>query len=154
MNKILITLTFALLTAGQVFASEETQVMASVQQLVNAFNKSDTKSLLAICADDMCIIDEFAPYEWHGPGTCSKWLADYDADAKKNGISDGRVTIEKPYVAVGGDRAYVVARAGYTFKQNGKPVEESGATWTFTLQKSDAGWRVTGWAWAKPKSAS
>ena len=66
MNKILVALTFALLTA-QVFASEETEVMAGVQQLVDAFNKSDTKSLLAVCADEMCIIDEFAPYEWHGP---------------------------------------------------------------------------------------
>src|SRR5205085_12292883 len=136
--KILITRTFALLSAGQVFASEETQVMASVQQLVDAFNKSDTKSLLAICADDMCIIDEFAPYEWHGPGTCSKWLADYDADAKKNGITDGKVTIGKPrHVDISGDRAYVVAPTDYTFKQNGKAMKEIASTWTFALQKID-----------------
>ena len=70
--------------------------MAAVQGLVDAFNKGDTNAVVAASADEMCIIDEFPPYEWHGAGTCSKWLADYDADAKKNGITDGKVTIGKP----------------------------------------------------------
>lgn len=150
MQKILIALALAVLTAGPLVASENTDVMATVQQLVDAFNKNDTKSLLAACTDQMCIIDEFPPHEWHGAGTCSKWLTDYDADAKKNGITAGNVTIGKPrHVDVTGDRAYVVALANYTYKQNGKPMKETGSTWTFTLQKVEAGWRVTGWAWAK-----
>ena len=150
MQKILIVLALAVLTARPLVASENTQVMTSVHQLVDAFNKGDTKSLVAGCAHQMCIIDEFAPYEWHGAGTCSKWLADYDADVKKNGITDGNVTIDKlRHVDVAGDRAYVVVSANYTYKQNGKPMKETGSTWTFTLQKVAAGWRVTGWAWAK-----
>ena len=98
----------------------------------------------------MCIIDEFPPHEWHGAGTCSKWLADYDADAKKNGISGGAVTIHKPlHVDVTADRAYIVVPANYTYKQHGKSMKEIGSTWTFTLQKVEGSWRVTGWAWAK-----
>ncbi len=150
MQKIVIALALAVLTAGPLVASENTQVMAAVHQLVDAFNKGDTKSLVAGCADQMCIIDEFPPYEWHGAGTCSKWLVDYDADAKKNGVTDGNVTIGKPrHVDVTADRAYVVVSANYTYKQNGKSMKETGSTWTFTLRKVAAGWRVTGWAWAK-----
>ena len=96
MQKILITLALVVLTAGPLAASENTRVMATVNQLVDAFNKGDTRSLKASCTDQMCIIDEFSPYEWHGAGTCSKWLADYDADVRQNGISDGKVTIGKP----------------------------------------------------------
>ena len=150
MQKILIALALAVLTAGPLVASEKTEVIATVQQLVDAFNKGDTKSLVAGCTNQMCIIDEFPPHEWHGAGTCSKWLADYDADAKKNGITDGRVTIGTPrHVDVTLDRAYVVIPANYAYKQHGKSMKETGSTWTFTLQKIEADWRVTGWAWAK-----
>lgn len=151
MHKVMIALVVAGFAVGPLVASEKTDVMETVQQAVDAFNKGDTKGLLATCTDQMCIIDEFPPHEWHGAGTCSKWSTDYDADAKKNGITDGIVTIGKPrYVDVTGDRAYVVLLADYTYKQNGKPIKETGATWTFTMQKVEAGWRITGWAWAKP----
>jgi ketosteroid isomerase-like protein len=150
MHKVIITLVVAVLAAGPLVASEKTDVMETVQQAVDAFNKGDTKNLLELCTDQMCIIDEFPPHEWHGAGTCSKWLADYDADAKKNGITEGIVRISKPrHVDVTGDRAYVVVLADYTYKQNGKPMKETGSTWTFAMQKVEAGWRITGWAWAK-----
>ena len=91
-----------------------------------------------------------SPYEWHGAGTCSKWLAGYEADAKKNGITDGADAIGKPrHVDVTANRAYVVIPANYIYKQHGKPMKETNSTWTFTLQKVQASWRVTGWAWAK-----
>jgi hypothetical protein len=39
--------------------------------------------------------------------------------------------------------------ANYTFKQKGKSTGEVGSVITLTLQKAAAGWRITGWAWAK-----
>ena len=150
MPKTVITLAVALLTTTTLVASDQTEVMAATNQSVDAFNKGDTKGLVALCTDEMCIIDEFPPHEWHGAGTCSKWLADYDADAKKNGITDGAVTISKPrHIDVTGVRAYVVVPANYTYKQHGKPMKETNSTWTFTLQKVEGNWRITGWAWAK-----
>src|SRR4051812_47418796 len=108
MQKLLLTLALTFLTAGPLVAAENAEVIAALQGLVDAFNKGDTNAVVAASTDEMCIIDEFPPYEWHGAGTCSKWLADYDADAKKNGITDGKVSIGKPrHVDVNGDRAYV-----------------------------------------------
>ena len=69
MHRIMITLAGAVLTTATLVASEQTDVMATVNQLVAAFNKGDTKSLLDVCTDQMCIIDEFPPHEWHGAGT-------------------------------------------------------------------------------------
>ena len=150
MHKTIIILATTVLTAATITASEQTDVMATINQGIEAFNKGDSKSLIALCADEMCIIDEFPPHEWHGPGTCSKWLADYDADAKKNEITDGAVTIAKPrHVDITGDRAYVVVPADYTYKQHGKPMKETNSIWTFTLAKVQGNWRITGWAWAK-----
>lgn len=150
MYKILIAIVLAVLAIGPAAADDKADVMASVNQFVDAFNKGDTKALAASCADQTSILDEFPPHEWHGAGACATWANDYDADAKKNGITDGIVTMSSPqHVDVTADRAYVVGSANYSFKKNGKPVSETGSTFTLTLQKGDAGWRITGWAWAK-----
>ena len=87
---------------------------------------------------------------WHGAGACSNWANDFDADAKKNGITDGIVTLGNPrHVDITADRAYVVVPANYTFKQKGKLVKETGSMLTLVLQRGAAGWRITGWAWTK-----
>jgi hypothetical protein len=135
---------------AQTPAAARAEVLAPVQQFVDGFNKGDTKAALAACADETSIIDEFPPHEWHGPGACAKWASDYDTDAKKNGITNGIVTLGKPtHVDITGDRAYVVIPSDYAFKQKGKPVQETGSLFTFALQEGQAGWRITGWAWAK-----
>ena len=150
MQKILVALVVVVSAAGQTAASQETAVMSTVNQFVNGFNNGDTKTILAVCDDEMSIIDEFPPHEWHGAGACSRWLNDYVVDAKKNGITDGFVTISKPrHIDTTGDRAYVVVPANYTYKKNGKLVKEIGSIFTLALQKGAAGWRITGWSWAK-----
>ena len=156
MRTILITLAAAVVAAGPTptFAQTPTPasaaVMATVQQFVAAFNKGDTKAAAAVCAEQTSIIDEFPPYEWHGIGACAKWMGEYDADAKKNGITDGVVTLGKPsHVDVTLDRAYVVVPANYTYKQKGAVVAETGSILSIALHKVPTGWRMTGWAWAK-----
>ena len=117
MHKIFIAFAVAVLAAGPAAAAEKTDVMAPLHQFVNGFNKGDIKTSLAACADQTSIIDEFPPHEWHGAGACSNWANDFDADAKKNGITDGVVTLGSPrHVDIMGDRAYVVVPANYTFK--------------------------------------
>jgi hypothetical protein len=127
MHTFLIALAAAVLAAGPTAASDKTDVMASVHQFVDAFNKGDAKTAAAACTDQTSIIDEFPPHEWHGAGTCAKWMNDYDADARKNGITDGIVTLGKTrHLDITADRAYVVVPADYTFKKQGKPVKETG----------------------------
>jgi ketosteroid isomerase-like protein len=156
MRRILIAIAVTVIAAGltpasaQTSASAKADVLAPIRQFVDGFNKGDTKSALAACADQAAIIDEFPPHAWHGAGACAKWMSDFEADARKNSITDGFVALGDPsHVDITGDRAYVVIPSDYTYKQNGKPVKETGALFTFALQKGQAGWRITGWAWAK-----
>ena len=155
MRSMLIALVLTSLSAGtttsaQTSSTADAAVVAVVQQFVTAFNKGDSKAAAAACADQASIIDEFPPHEWHGAGACAKWMTEYDADARKNGITDGVVTLRKPsHVDINADRAYVVVPADYAYKRNGSPVKEVGSILTIALQKGAAGWRMTGWAWAK-----
>jgi len=150
MYTILLALVVAVSAAAQTGGSPETAVMATVNQFVNGFNKGDTKTAAAACADQTSIIDEFPPHEWHGAGACSKWMSDFDAWAKKNGMSDGFVTLSKPrHVDVTADRTYVVVPADMTYKEKGKTGKETGSIFTLVLQRGPTGWRITGWSWAK-----
>jgi SnoaL-like protein len=150
MQRILVALAVALLAAAPAAATEKTDVMVPLHQFVEGFNKGDIKTALAQCAEQTSIVDEFPPHEWHGAGACSTWANDFDADAKKKGITDGAVTLGKPrHVDISADRAYVVVPANYTFKQQGKPMKEMGSTLTVALQKGAGGWRITGWTWTK-----
>jgi ketosteroid isomerase-like protein len=149
MRKMMVVVAVAVLSAGTLFAAEKDDVLGVVKQALEAFNRGDVKAVFGLCLDDFSIHDNIAPYEWHGPGAFQKWCADYDADAKKKELTDGVVTFGKAkHMDVTGDRAYLVASGQYTYKQHGKPKKVSG-TWVFTLQKTNDGWRITGWTWAE-----
>src|SRR5262245_28854005 len=129
MRKVSLVLALSILAAASAVADDKTDVMKVVNQFIDGFNKGDVKSDVATCADEASIIDEFPPYEWHGAGACSKWAADFDADAKKNDITPGAVTLGKTrHVFVTGDRAYVVVPTEYAYKQKGRAVTQKNST--------------------------
>jgi len=149
--KIALSLALAALSAGPIAASEQDDVMKVVRQWVDSLNKGDMKTAVAACAQQTSIVDEFPPYAWQGEGTCSKWAVELEAYNKKIGLSDGFVTLKKVQrIDVTADRAYVVVPADYRFKEKGKDGDEIGALFTVALQKGQAGWRISGWAWSRP----
>jgi len=155
MKQMLLNFVFALAVtmpaAGPAAASEQDDVMKVVRQWVDSLNKGDPKTAIAACAEQTSIVDEFPPHEWHGPRTCEKWVTDLTAFNKSIGLTDGIVTLKKPKrVDVTADRAYVVVPTDFRYKENGKDGAELGALFTVALQKGQAGWRITGWAWSRP----
>ncbi len=121
---------------------------ATVNRAVAAFNKGDMKTWAAQCASPAVIVDDFAPYTWAGETACADWWSAYVADAKKNGHTDGMVTLGAAWHAdVTGSSAYVVTPATYTYKQGGKAMS-LGGVFTFALKKGASGWLITGWSWA------
>jgi ketosteroid isomerase-like protein len=152
MLKIQKLLTVLAVTAAAIVpatASEKTDAMKLVNQFADSFNKGDAKAAAAACAEQTSIIDDFPPHEWHGAGACAKWLDDYGADAAKNAITDGVVTLGKArHVSVTADHAYIVVPANYVYKKSGTEVRELGSMLTIALHKEKAGWRITGWAWS------
>lgn len=150
MHPVLAAVGLSVALHGAPASPDSAAVMAVIHRFVDAFNQGDTTAVVAACAKKTSIIDEFPPYAWHGDGGCSEWMHDYDADARKNGISDGAVTLAAPrHVDISADRAYVVIPGEYAFKQGGKAVKETGSVLTVVLRKGAAGWRITAWSWAK-----
>jgi ketosteroid isomerase-like protein len=142
---------YVLVLAGGASAkSGQSTVIATVHQFVDGLNKGDNKAVIAACTSPASIIDDFAPHVWRGPTACADWVNAFDTTNKQGRITDGVVTLRTPWhVDVTGDTAYVVTPANYAYKQNGKPVLESGSILTVALKKVGADWRITGWAWAQ-----
>ena len=150
MHVTLLAVGLTALLQGAPAEPDSAAVMAVVHRFVDAFNQGDTTTAIAACAKKTSIIDEFPPYEWHGDDGCSQWIRDYDADARRNGITDGVVTLGAArHVDVMADRAYVVALVDYGYKVKGKATKETGSILTVALHKGAKGWRITGWAWSK-----
>ncbi|MGC1381883.1 MAG: hypothetical protein WA814_12775 [Candidatus Baltobacteraceae bacterium] len=136
-------------TAARASASPQDDVMATIHQFINGFNRGDEASAVATCAQDASIIDDFPPHEWNRPQACSDWWAALAAYDKEHGMSSGTVALGTPWhLSVTDNRGYVVVPATYSYKQNGKPTVERGSVFTVALRKTSAGWRITGWAWS------
>jgi hypothetical protein len=137
-------------TAGA--ATPGMQLMATIQQFVDSFNKGDAKAAAAtLTPGGVVIIDDVAPHLWSGASAFDAWgkaLADAD---QKQGNTDQAVALGKPTrVIVEADRGYVVVPTVYTFESKGVAMREP-AQMTVALQKGAAGWQIAGFAWAGTK---
>jgi hypothetical protein len=104
-----VALAAALLTVSPAKASEKADVIATVKQYMGSINKGDKDAVLAACAAQTSIIDEFPPYAWQGAIACADWWNDNEAFDKKNEITGENVAVREPkHTEIIGDRAYVV----------------------------------------------
>jgi ketosteroid isomerase-like protein len=127
---------------------------APINKFIDAFNKGDVAGAAATHAADadLVIVDEVAPYSWHGAKAFQSWAGDLDADAKKQGITEPKVTIKAPTrVESTGSSAYVVVPAVYEFKLKDVAMRET-AQMTFVLKKGASGWLIHAWAWTGPRA--
>lgn len=144
----LLTVITASAAAAQPKMDQKAQVLVPIHQFVDAFNKGDMKTAASACANPAFVIDEFPPHAWQGPDACLDWSKDFEANARATSLTEPVVKILKVNSSsVTGDHAYVVTTCSYHWKEKGKPMKESASKWTFALQKTPAGWRITGWTW-------
>ena len=128
------------------------QVMAPITKFMDTFNKGDAAGAASTHTADAVIIDEVPPFQWRGAGSFQGWAGDLAKYDKEHGITDEHVSIgAATRTEVGGDTAYVIVPATYTFKQGGASMRAS-AQMTFALKKESAGWLIQGWTWTGGKA--
>src|ERR1019366_1184080 len=144
------TIVFALaISSASAVASEKTDVVAAVHRYFDNLDPDKLETALAMCDSHVSILDEFPPHEWHGPTACADWWKGYLAYNNKSGITPVDGVLGAPQtVDVNGDYAYFVAPLTYTYKQHGKSIKET-ASFAVALRRTQAGLRITGWAYSK-----
>ena len=124
-----------------------TDPMAAVRQYTDAFSNGDVKTMAAVCADPMQILDGMSPHVWQGPTATEDGYRDVLAEGEHAGASGYSITLGEPrHVDVTGDNAYVVVPATMRFSVHGQQVTQTGAMYTVALRKLGDEWRLTAWA--------
>ncbi|MBA2306160.1 MAG: nuclear transport factor 2 family protein, partial [Acidobacteria bacterium] len=74
------------------------QLTAPINKFIEAFNKGDMAAAATTHTSDadLVIIDEVPPFAWRGAKALQAWAAGLEADSKKHGMTDQKVTISKP----------------------------------------------------------
>jgi len=130
--------------------SDQNDPAAAVRTYIDHFNKGDAPGMAACFAPQATILDGMPPHVWHGATAPQEWYRDVLTEGEQHGASEYFVTLDQPrHANVTGDSAYVVVPATMKFSLHGKPVTQTGATFTVALRKVAGAWRIAAWAWAK-----
>jgi ketosteroid isomerase-like protein len=145
-----------LMTTPAAAQAADPAVVAPITTFMTAFNKGDVAGAAATHAAvaDLVIIDEVAPFAWHGPQAFQNWAASLAAADAKAGNTNQKVVIGAPTrVEVDGTSAYVIVPATYSFTARGGVAMRAVSQMTFTLEKGAGGWLIHGWTWTGPKAS-
>ena len=147
MRAVLAFICAMIVLAGPAHASDRDDILSLIQQGIDSFNKGDPAAAAPHFLKSPVIIDDLPPYHFRGPTAMSDWGKSYDADSKKNAITEPSMKLlQVADVEISGTHAYVAWPAIYSFKQAGKPTQQD-CSITVVLQKIDRDWRVDVWVW-------
>jgi hypothetical protein len=128
-------------------ASPSSDAINTVKLAIDAMNKNNMNSFVALCDSSTSVIDTFDPYL---STSCTDWWNSRDAYDKTAQITDATGGIGAPWhVFVTGSNAYISAPFDYHYNQKGQTMRETGSALTVTLKKTANGWRITAWAHTK-----
>lgn len=131
-------------------ASPSSDAIAALKLAIEAINKKNMSSFVAMCDSPAFVIDTFDPYVMSGSSACTDWWNARAAYNKSANITDATAGIGAPWhVFVSGDNAYISAPFDYHYNQKGSTMRETGSALVATLKKGPKGWLITSWAHTK-----
>ncbi|HEY5105519.1 MAG TPA: nuclear transport factor 2 family protein [Caulobacteraceae bacterium] len=141
--------------AGSSVASEASgaaQLEASLDHFCELVNQGKASEAVAYFLPDATIIEDLAPYSWHGPTAGMEWLQAMNANAERSGMSGVNMHfLPATMVQITGERAYAVIPGDLTYSFKDGTVRHAQGHVTFSLRKVAADWRIGSltWAWER-----
>jgi hypothetical protein len=107
----------------------------------------ESGGVVALCAPDAVVVDDFGQHLWKGPSACSNWMMALGVYMSAHNMTAPSLKFGEPWqITVDQRAAYVVVPATFGFKVKGKDGTLDGI-WTWSLKKTDAGWKINAMAW-------
>jgi ketosteroid isomerase-like protein len=128
------------------------EVVSFIARFVDAVNRGDEGAALASLTADVTIVEDLAPFRWHGPTAGAEWLGGMFENARRLGISSIsmelgraiRVEVEEPH-------AYAVVEGQLRYGAAGPPLHADGVL-TFVLVREDGEWMISALVWSGPEA--
>lgn len=125
------------------------KIAAVITEFVDAVNRGDQEAALSLLASDVTIVEDLAPYRWHGPAAGAEWLRAMFENAQRNGITGISMNLRNTTrVEIDGPHAYAIVEGLLNYE--GAVPGQSDGLLTFALVKHDGAWLISALVWTGP----
>jgi ketosteroid isomerase-like protein len=129
---------------------EAREVIDSITDFVDSVNRGDQAAALAHFTDDVTIVEDLAPFRWHGPNAGAEWMLAMWQNAQRNNVSAVVMEISAPTrIEVEDGAAYAVVPGLLTYERPGSALRAEGLL-TFSLRESGQKWLISALTWSGP----
>jgi ketosteroid isomerase-like protein len=129
-------------------------LLAPIDALVVAMNRSDDRAIAELMTRDAVIMDEVAPYRWTGPNAEEHWSHDDGQLIRKRGVTASHSARGMPtFVHRNATHAFVMVPLAYDYTVGGKRQHETGL-WTIVMVRTGEVWRIALLGFAKTGDTS
>lgn len=123
-------------------------MMEPVRQLadfMSALPRGKHASMFA--REGICIVENFAPFLFCGPGAALAWEAGFRAHSAEGQLSELAARFDKAHdFTQSGNRVYFSLPTTWSGRTHGRTFEEHGA-WAFVLERDREAWHIVGYGW-------
>lgn len=129
-------------------------ILAFIGGFVDAVNRGDEGAALASLTPDVTIVEDLAPFRWHGPTAGMEWLGGMAENARRHGISSIFMQLGRAIrILVEGRHAYAVIEGQLQYGGDGPPLRSDGLI-TFALIREQDDWMIRALVWSGPEATA
>jgi len=123
-------------------------MMAPVRELVDFMSVLPRgKHAPMFASEGVCIVENFAPFLFCGPGAALAWEAGFRAHSAEEQLSQLAARFDEAHdFAKSGTRVYFSLPTTWSGRTHGRSFEEHGA-WAFVLERHREAWQIVGYGW-------
>ena len=130
------------------------ELHAEILGFIDDVNRGDMPAALARLTDDVCIVEDLAPFRWTGPGAGARWLTDMAGNGARLGVTAIAMTPGEPRrTELEGEHGYCILPGRVTLEGPEVALAEDGLL-TFAMRREGGAWRISAFTWtgeaAKP----
>jgi hypothetical protein len=150
----LMSLALALPTLAFAAAPPPPALAATVNSFVQTCSNTDAAGFAAVFTKAPNIVDDIAPYDWHGKDAAATYIAALQATIKSAGWDHfGLAANGAPYIEVAENFAYATVPLFVNYTHAGKPRQDAGI-FTLSLKKAGKDWKISSASWTYTKQSS
>lgn len=130
-------------------------LLSEVRAFIDDVNGGNASQALRRLTEDVCIIEDIAPFRWTGSEAGGQWLAAMGVNAQRLGVTSITMTPGEPRrVEVEGDYGYCIVPGIVALEGPGAALREDGLI-TFAMHFKDGRWRISALTWtgSRPTAA-
>jgi hypothetical protein len=123
-------------------------LLSEVLAFIDDVNSGNASEALHRLTEDVCIVEDIAPFRWTGSEAGAQWLTAMGANAQRLGVTSITMTSGEPRrVEIEGDHGYCIIPGIVTLEGPAVALREDGLI-TFAMRFASGQWRISALTWA------